>query len=287
MLQFLNLSKTDIFTPSDRSNALRFVVGAMALLATLILALGLWINQTVGEWRSETAGEITIELPAQTDDATIVNITNKLEANSAVRSARAISKSDVLAMLGPWLGDISGTSTDSFALPRLIAVKLAPDTQSQALLPFLPATALIDDHGATLGELLALSTAVQSTIVGLIILIGATTFAVVSFATQAAIQSHRDVIAIVHQIGATDRYVSAEFERHFFRAGLTGAMAGWAIGLVLAAGIAALAPGGGLQAALELDVAALSILGLVPLVLALVATLTARFAVLKKLQTQL
>lgn len=279
----------DIFTAADRSHGLRFVVGAMALMATLILTLGLWIDQSVRDWRGDASGEITIELPAETAEATLNKLTDKLGAAPFIANARTLPKAEVLAMLEPWLGDMATDATSSFALPRLVAVKLAPDTPTDQLVELLAAdypTALIDDHGATLAALLALSRAVEIIIVGLVGLIGATTIAAVSFATRAAIQSHRDVITVVHQIGATDRYISAEFERHFFRVGLVGAVLGWGTALALAFGIALMAPEMAGLAASEMTLTPLGygLLGLVPLLLAIVATLTARLTVLRQLQ---
>lgn len=282
-------AKPDIFTATDRSHGLRFVVGAMALMATLILFLGLWIDQTVRDWRGDASGEVTIELAATMEEAELTALTDKLSVAPFIASARTLPKAEVLAMLEPWLGDLAQDAMGSFDLPRLVAVKLAPDTTTSQLAEWLKAdyqSAFIDDHGATLAALLALSRAVEFTIIGLIGLIAATTIAAVSFATRAAIQSHRNVITIVHQIGATDPYISAEFERHFFRVGLVGALLGWAVALALAFGIGLLAPEmAGLAAAeMQLTPVGYTLLGSVPILLALVATFTARLTVMRQLQ---
>ena len=100
--------------------------------------------------------------------------------------------------------------------------------------------------------------------------------------TRTGLSIHRPVIEILHLIGARDSYIAAQFQRHAMRLGLRGGI----IGLLLAA--ATIVPLGLLLHRLEsaiLPTYTLStpewvILGLLPVVTALAAMITARFAVL-------
>jgi cell division transport system permease protein len=53
----------------------------------------------------------------------------------------------------------------------------------------------------------------------------------VIYATQAGLQAHREIVEVVHMIGARDVFIASEFQRHFLWLGLRGGL----IGLVLAA----------------------------------------------------
>jgi cell division transport system permease protein len=57
------------------------------------------------------------------------------------------------------------------------------------------------------------------------------TLAIVIYATQAGLQAHREIVEVVHMIGARDVFIASEFQRHFLWLGLRGGL----IGLVLAA----------------------------------------------------
>jgi cell division transport system permease protein len=48
----------------------------------------------------------------------------------------------------------------------------------------------------------------------------------VVFATRGAMASNRDVVSVLHFVGAEDGYVAREFQRHFLLLGLRGGLAG-------------------------------------------------------------
>ena len=58
-------------------------------------------------------------------------------------------------------------------------------------------------------------------------LVAAATIAVIVSATRSAMASNREIIEVLHFVGANERFISREFERHFLglgvRAGLVGA----------------------------------------------------------------
>ena len=60
-------------------------------------------------------------------------------------------------------------------------------------------------------------------------LVAAATIAVIVSATRSAMASNREIIEVLHFVGANERFISREFERHFLglgvRAGLVGAVA--------------------------------------------------------------
>ncbi len=60
-------------------------------------------------------------------------------------------------------------------------------------------------------------------------LVAAATIAIIVSATRSAMASNRGIIEVLHFVGANERFISREFERHFLglgvRAGLAGAVA--------------------------------------------------------------
>jgi len=54
----------------------------------------------------------------------------------------------------------------------------------------------------------------------------------VVFATRAAMAGNRDVIEVLHLVGAEDGFIANEFQRHFLLLGLKGAAAGGGAAIV-------------------------------------------------------
>ncbi|MDZ7713577.1 MAG: FtsX-like permease family protein [Rhodovibrio sp.] len=119
----------------------------------------------------------------------------------------------------------------------------------------------------------------------MVALVGAAAVVTVVFVTRTGLSIHRNVIELLHLIGAHDAYVARQFQRHALRLGLTGGL----IGLALAgATLWALARWVGQEAGAIVPEMALSqtqwlSLVAVPLAATLVAMLTARITVLRTL----
>ena len=54
----------------------------------------------------------------------------------------------------------------------------------------------------------------------------AATVLTVSFATRGAMAANQTTIEVLHFIGATDRYIAEQFQRHFLTLGLKGGVVG-------------------------------------------------------------
>jgi cell division transport system permease protein len=55
----------------------------------------------------------------------------------------------------------------------------------------------------------------------------------VAFATRGAMAANRPTIEVLHFIGATDRYIAAEFQRHFLVLGLKGGILGGGAAVII------------------------------------------------------
>ncbi len=287
--------RTDL--PLDRDPSGRFLpwlVALMVYLAALALVCAMAMAKMVERWDTGLSGTITVQVPPpQTgppgaQEAAIDRVIELLLDTEAVRSAEVLEPDEIAALLEPWLG--AGAAYGDLPLPALIAVGIdpaaAPDYQDLArrLADAAPGTVL-DDHQSWLGQLLNLARAIELVAALIVILVGASAIAMVIFATRMGLAIHGRVIELLHLIGAQDAYVAREFETHALKLALRGG----ALGLLLA--IATIALVAHLFARLDsvllpeltlvpIEWAALAML---PLIIALVAMLTARFTVLGNL----
>jgi len=67
----------------------------------------------------------------------------------------------------------------------------------------------------------------------ILFLVAAATTAIIVSATKSAMASNREIVEVLHFVGATDRFIAREFRRHFLLVGLKGAAAGGALAAVL------------------------------------------------------
>ena len=69
--------------------------------------------------------------------------------------------------------------------------------------------------------------------IAILVLVFVATVLSVVFATRGAMASNKDVVSVLHFVGAEDGFVAREFQRHFLLLGLRGGLAGAALAAVL------------------------------------------------------
>lgn len=284
---------------SISGRALLAVIAIMTFLAALTLGAVVLVRSAAGEWQSAVAREVTIQVrPGDTIEADVRKAVALASAVPGVSSARAYSKEESANLLQPWLG--SGLALDELPVPRMIVVRIAPGetpdlTALRKQLAEQVPRASLDDHRAFVDRMRAMAR--SAVLVGLCILalVIAATMLSVMFATRGAMSTNRQIIEVLHVIGAKQGFIAGEFQRHFLLLGLKGAGIGGAAAMILFALIALLSdwfkgtPGeaqaGALFGNLSLGAAGYgAIIGLVVLVAAVTAG-TSRLTVQRTLRS--
>jgi len=206
----------------------------------------------------------------------------------ATRSAKAISAAEGLRLLEPWIG--SGDIAIDLPLPRLIDLQVDPDSASDAdsiraaLEGEVPGVR-VDDHGRWVGRLLALIRSIEAVAMAVVLLIGAASILAVVFVTQTGLAVHNDVIEVLHLVGARDRYIAGQFQRHALNQAARGTLAGTVLALVTILGLTLIGAPADLPLlpTMRLGLNGWLALAAVPLAALAIAALTARMTVLRAL----
>jgi cell division transport system permease protein len=204
-----------------------------------------------------------------------------LKNTDGIESALPMAKSEVKALLEPWLG--SGNVIDDLPIPALIDVKLAAsssvdlDALAEKIRDVAP-DAELDDHGSWLQRFINLAENAEFIAAGIVTLVGLATVAIVIFATRAGMAIHHDTIEILHLIGAKDSFIASQFQRHFLRLGLKGGLIGVAIAVLSLLGLSRLSFGleDALIPKLTFSVTLVVVLVALPLLASLLTMITAR-----------
>ncbi len=126
-------------------------------------------------------------------------------------------------------------------------------------------------------------------------LVAAATTAIIVSATRSAMASNREIVEVLHFVGATDKFISREFEKHFLRLGIKAGIVGATLAMLVFMGMPAITEllGGGAVSAVEmqrligtgaLDALGYIILGLVVVIIAGLCMVTSRVGVYRILQ---
>lgn len=217
---------------SIAGRALVAVIAIMAFLASLTVGAVVLVSTAAGEWQSELAREVTIQIrpsPGRDADADVAAAAALAAAVPGIRDVRPYSKDEAAALLEPWLG--TGLVIDDLPVPRIVVVKLAtnptPDLVAlrRALAERIPGASLDDHRGwiDRMGTMARSAVALGLAVLGLVL---AATVLSVTFATRGAMATNRTIIEVLHYVGARESFIAGEFQRHFLWLGLKGGAIG-------------------------------------------------------------
>ena len=287
--------------PLAKGEGTRFLVVLIALmtfLAMLAVAAFFALSAMTTRWTSGLENKITIEIPAQDAAGNLQdrkaiflltrNVANALHEQPGIEKVHVLSEDEIETLVEPWLGQ--GILRDDFPLPGIISVETG-DMTAQTLqhihnrITSIAPKARIDTHEEWLKDLLRFTGALQLAAVILVLVIGVTTVTAVAGAIRSRLAIHHAEVELLHLMGASDRYITKQFQRHSLLLALRGGMFG-----ALTGGLALIAIG---WVAGEMSVAILPdfrlgpihmlILATLPFVASLIASSTARITVLNVL----
>ncbi len=288
---------------SVTGRSLTLVISIMCFLACLTAGAVYMMNQSATAWLNNMSNEITVQIEV-TDNAdveqTIREVVAFLHLQRGISTVNPLDTAETAKLLEPWLG-----KTDSLAdlpVPRLIAIEIdtagPPDLDrlGQTLQERFPA-ARLDDHRQWRRQIKTVTRSFALGGFAILILVGAATVAIIVSATASAMAANRDIVEVLNFVGATDRFIAHEFEKHFLtlgiRAGLLGAVCAVAVFWLMPVGMQFL--GGGAVSVSELNrlvgVGSLDLIGhlllvVVVVVIAALCMLTSRFGVYRILHHQ-
>ncbi len=221
--------------PADSiaGRALVTVIAIMTFLAALTAGGALLVTQASREWRASVSQEITVQVRqvAGNDvDAAAQKAGEITRLQPGIGDVKVYSKAESQKLLEPWLG--SGLDLSELPVPRLIVIKLTnnsakPDLTMlrQALARDVPGSSL-DDHSLWLDRLAIMANSIVFIALMIFVLVVIAMIMAVAFATRGAMAGNREIVSVLHLVGAADGFIAQQFQRHFLRLGLRGGLIG-------------------------------------------------------------
>lgn len=286
--------RTDLPLKDDAtSRFLPWLIAPMVFLSAVALAAAFTLTSLVGRWDRDVSGTLTVEIAAASGPAdaaaaktraAVDQVLAILKATRGVTKAQALSQDRMATLLVPWLGNPD--LLKDLPLPAMIDVTVDPDARpdvpdlARRLAEAVPG-ATVDDHRQWLARLIELGRTIAWTASAIVGLVGAVTAATVIYATRTGMAVHREVIEVLHLIGATDDYIARQFAARAFMLALKGGIAGLILTLPALAAVVLETRHieGGFLSDLYFPPAGWVAAAVLPVVAALISMITARLTV--------
>ena len=263
------------------------LIAIMTFVMVVVAAAGLALANTATVVKAGVENRYSIQIA---DGAA-----RAAPAIAAARSAPQVSRAeqvppeDLRRTLERWLGP-AGAKAD-LPLPVIIDVDLRAGADASAVAERIERAvpgAQFVAHRTSLAPLLEALRGLTLLAFGLVVLIALASAAAIVLAARGALDTHRATIEVMHGIGATDDQVARLFLRQIAIDALLGGIGGAAVaGLILATILGGASFTSSLAGAPPLGWGDAAILGLMPLAVALLATLVARGALIRALRERL
>jgi cell division transport system permease protein len=218
--------------------ALIAVIAIMTFLASITIGAVMLLRAAAGDWQSDLAREVTIQIrPVSGRDieADIGKAAAIARAVRGIADIRPYSKQESTQLLQPWLG---GLALDELPVPRIIAVAIAPGAspdlgQLRSALAEQVPPASLDDHRGFVEHMRVVTRTIVAGAAGVLALVIIATVLSVTFATRGVMATNRQVIEVLHFIGARNSFIAGHFQRHFLLLGLKGGAIGGGLAILL------------------------------------------------------
>ena len=277
--------------PLDQTAVSRFLPWIMAgLLYLAVIALAAAaIADGALQLFDQRDKMVTVSLPtaglSDDGDRDVANILGVLNQAKGVVSATVVGDEELQDLIEPWLGERE--DGENLPLPRLIDVSLdplgEPDLKAleQQLREVVPdATVGIQEVSGGRAERQAMFFRTVGITLGVVLLL--CSLAIVTVITSLSLAMHNDTVTLLRYMGAQDGYLARQFERYALQSGIRGGLIGFFAAMLTVLAVLYSIQSLEMTNSIRLGLRAVDwlFLACIPVVAALLCTLTARMTAL-------
>jgi len=223
---------TPILPPGQAEERPLFVIMViMAFLAALTLIASLMGMRQSQSWQYDLKASATLQIIADTPQDLETQISAAMDIlgkTSGINSARRVTDTENRALLNPWIGELD--LPEDIMLPALIRLNIDNENLNPEALTTLlienGVSASYDNHSQWSKNLTTTWQRLRLALMGLLVLMMASTIAISSFATQSVLRARQNIINVLGQVGAADKFISRLFVKRFLSLGFKAAITG-------------------------------------------------------------
>ena len=273
---------------------LRVIVAVSVFLFAITLAGVLGINTMFENSKKQVVSNFTVQvlpLPDYEESRKdLLNVVSFLERYPDITQVLVLSDNELHTLLEPWLG--SNVDIELLPIPKLLDVKIKNAKQFDykelaVRLSEISPQASINDHNLWLARLLRFINSLKMLAVTVLIMVATAITAAIIHAVKTGLNVHREIINILHIMGATDEFIAINYMKQIskisFFAGIIGTIL--AVPAIMIVGDMAKDIEAGIFNAVTFGAENWLIILLLPIVSAILTAITAYITVVKTLRS--
>ncbi|MGV8833743.1 MAG: cell division protein FtsX [Devosia sp.] len=216
---------------SVAGRTLLLMITIMGFLSAVTLGGVVLVQKSAIAWSADVGREVTIQIRPVAGEVMESNLRTAVslaQTTPGVASARALTLEESEKLLEPWLG--AGLDLTAISIPRLVVVQLSDPAEADIAslernLAVIKGASL-DTHAAWRQQLNTMAGTIVLSGLLVLLLIGAATVLAIIFATRGAMATNREIVDVLHYIGASNKFIAGEFQGRFLSIGLQGGLLG-------------------------------------------------------------
>lgn len=272
---------------------LRVIVAVSVFLFAITLSGVLGINSMFENSKKQVVDNFTVQvLPVPDYDESreeLLKIVGFLEKYPDVTQVTVLSDEELQGLLEPWLGN--NVDVEVLPIPKLLDVKIGNGKlfdykELTVRLSEVSPRASINDHNLWLSRLLKFINSLKMLAVTVLILVAGVCVAAIVYAAKTGLNVHREIINILHIMGATDEYIAINYVKQISQMSIVAGIAGTVLSVPAIMIIGNMAQGieAGIFNAVSFGVNEWFVIMLLPLISAALVAVTAYVTVVRTLR---
>ena len=272
---------------------LTVVVAVSVFLFAITLSGVLGINTMFENSRKQVVTNFTVQvlpLPNYEDSKKdLLNVVSFLERYPNINQVSVLSDTEIRALLEPWLGN--NVDVELLPIPKLLDVKINPNKnfdykELTIRLSEVSAQASINDHNLWLSRLLKFINSLKVLALTVLILVATASITAIIYAAQTSLNVHKEIINILHIMGATDKYIAINYVKQITQSSIIAGIIGTfiAIPAIIVIGNMAKAIEAGIFNSVTFGIEDWLIIFMLPLATAILVATTAYITIIKTLR---
>lgn len=272
---------------------LTVVVAVSVFLFAITLSGVLGINTMFKNSKKQVVTNFTVQvlpLPNYEDSKKdLLNVVSFLERYPDITQVSVLSDTEIRALLEPWLGN--NVDVELLPIPKLLDVKITPNKdfdykELTIRLSEVSPQASINDHNLWLSRLLKFINSLKMLALTVLILVATASITAIIYAAQTSLNIHKEIIKILHIMGATDKYIAINYVKQITQSSIIAGIIGTfiAIPAIIVIGNMAKAIEAGIFNSVTFGIEDWLIIFMLPIATAVLVASTAYITIIKTLR---
>lgn len=273
---------------------LKVTVAVAVFLFAITLSGVLGINSMFENSRKQVISNFTVQvLPLPNYEQSkqdLLNIVSFLERYPDIKQVSVLSNTELRALLEPWLG--TNTDIELLPIPKLLDVKIKEgkpfDYKKLTIrLSEISPQASINDHNLWLSRLLKFINSLKVLALTVLILVALASITAIIYAAETSLNVHKDIINILHIMGATDQYIATNYVKQITESSLIAGIIGTIIAVPAIMIVGSMAKGieAGIFNSVSFGLEEWLIIFILPVLTAILVAFTAYITIKKRLKS--